>query len=64
MEKFCEARYHQEGADKNLKLGFHLLKDHKNQVAYCFAPKVGCTHLKLAFFRAEGSKTIYHTIAS
>ena len=55
VEHFCE-RYHQGGPDYTVNLGIHILTDDNSKIAYCFAPKVGCTHLKVAFFRAQGMK--------
>lgn len=50
---FCEL--HKLGnQNPNVKLGFHMLIDHKKNITYCFVPKVGCTHLKVAFLQAEG----------
>ena len=53
MEQFCE-KYHQGGPDYAVNLGVHILTDDNAKLAYCFVPKVGCTHLKVAFFRAQG----------
>ena len=32
----------------------HMLFDERNQVLFCFVPKVGCTNLKLLFFVSQG----------
>ena len=39
---------------KDLILSRHLLVDDHTKTLFCFAPKVGCTNLKLALFYAQG----------
>lgn len=39
---------------KDLILSRHLLVDDRTNTLFCFAPKVGCTNLKLALFNAQG----------
>ena len=39
---------------RNLILSRHLLVDDHTKTLFCFAPKVGCTNLKLALFYVQG----------
>ena len=49
--KFPRSRY------QDLILSRHLLVDDRSNTLFCFAPKVGCTNLKLALFYAQGLLT-------
>lgn len=40
------------------KLGRHILIDKRSKTAFCFAPKVGCTNLKILFFITQGNNMI------
>lgn len=53
MEGFCKRN------GLNIKrhsyLGRHILVNSISNTAFCFAPKVGCTNLKILFFIAQGN---------
>ncbi len=51
---FC----HRHGYDSDSKdmdiLSRHMLLHVKAKTAFCFAPKVGCTNLKILFYLSQG----------
>ena len=54
MDDFCREHNLIYKSTKRPNIGRHMLLNDQTRTAFCFAPKVGCTNLKILFFLSQG----------